>query len=405
MSWRDRYRDASFRGVAFFVASHEHAFGRRQQLHEYPLRVKPWAEDLGRKARGYSVTAQILGENYDTDRDALIKAVETEGPGTLVHPYLGTVTVVCTSGSVSETSEEGGMAIFSLEFVEAGELETPAAAADTASAATESAEALDVASASVFEDTFLVDGRPQFVADGALDVLGQGIDAISAAGSLLTGQGSALYDLVQKGQVLRTQALELIRSPAALAAQVIDMARSVRQLASTPAAAFAALSTLLGFGSTLAAVVLGTPARTQQQVNQAALAAVIERAVAAELVRATAEIAFASYQDAVIHRDAFGDQLDALELSAGDAGEDGSYEALRAMRLAMVRDVTARGATLARILTLVPQAVQPALVIAHRIYADASRADEIVARNKVRHPLFVPAGVPLEILSPEAADV
>ena len=39
----------------------------------------------------------------------------------------------------------------------------------------------------------------------------------------------------------------------------------------------------------------------------------------------------------------------------------------------------------------------PALLIAQRVYQDGSRADELVTRNQVRNPLFVPAGQ-LEVL-------
>jgi prophage DNA circulation protein len=50
---------------------------------------------------------------------------------------------------------------------------------------------------------------------------------------------------------------------------------------------------------------------------------------------------------------------------------------------------------------------QPALVLAQRLYGDPAsveaRAAEIVARNKVRHPGFVPGGVALQVLSAEAS--
>lgn len=44
--WRDRLRDASFRGVPFSVDDDDASFGRRVQLHEYPKRDKPYTEDL-----------------------------------------------------------------------------------------------------------------------------------------------------------------------------------------------------------------------------------------------------------------------------------------------------------------------------------------------------------------------
>ncbi|HFJ2043202.1 TPA: DNA circularization N-terminal domain-containing protein, partial [Salmonella enterica] len=59
--WRERLRDASFRGVPFSVEDDESAFGRRVQVHEYPNRDKPWTEDLGRATRRLTINAYLVG--------------------------------------------------------------------------------------------------------------------------------------------------------------------------------------------------------------------------------------------------------------------------------------------------------------------------------------------------------
>ena len=46
MGWRDNYRAASFRGVAFFVESADSTHGRRQAVHEHAQRDVPYTEDL-----------------------------------------------------------------------------------------------------------------------------------------------------------------------------------------------------------------------------------------------------------------------------------------------------------------------------------------------------------------------
>ncbi|MFY2646277.1 hypothetical protein ACOTDF_32300, partial [Achromobacter insuavis] len=71
--------------------------------------------------------------------------------------------------------------------------------------------------------------------------------------------------------------------------------------------------------------------------------------------------------------------------------------ALIALRVAIVRDVAEQADRLQQRATYTTQAMLPALVIAQRVYQDGSRADELVARNQVRNPLFVPAG-DLEVL-------
>ena len=48
-SWADRLHAASFRGVPFAVISGESQSGRRQAVHEYPMRDQVWVEDLGQE--------------------------------------------------------------------------------------------------------------------------------------------------------------------------------------------------------------------------------------------------------------------------------------------------------------------------------------------------------------------
>ena len=110
----------------FRLDSYETATGRRAEVHEYPLRNVPNAEDLGRKARRFNFAAYVLGHLWELQRDMLLNACEADGPGTLVHPFHGEHTVVCETCTVSE-SRQGGqrMATFQLSFVEAGTFETP----------------------------------------------------------------------------------------------------------------------------------------------------------------------------------------------------------------------------------------------------------------------------------------
>ncbi|MEN4843378.1 DNA circularization N-terminal domain-containing protein, partial [Pantoea agglomerans] len=79
MSWNDNLQDASLRGIAFKVDSDEATFGRRVQVHEYPNRDKPWAEDLGRATRRFSVQAYLIGDDFFEQRNRLIEAIEKPG--------------------------------------------------------------------------------------------------------------------------------------------------------------------------------------------------------------------------------------------------------------------------------------------------------------------------------------
>jgi prophage DNA circulation protein len=45
---------------------------------------------------------------------------------------------------------------------------------------------------------------------------------------------------------------------------------------------------------------------------------------------------------------------------------------------------------LAPVITVESNRIRPSLDLAWILYADPTRADELVARNKVRHPSFMP---------------
>ena len=123
--WRQRLRPASFRGATFHVEVDGKASGRRVALHEYPKRDTPYAEDMGRRARRHTIEGYVImsprQQDYTQERDALVRALETEGPGTLVHPSIGTEQVVCDQFSCTETRERGGYCAFQMLFIEAGE--------------------------------------------------------------------------------------------------------------------------------------------------------------------------------------------------------------------------------------------------------------------------------------------
>lgn len=140
--WRDRLLPASFRGVEFKVEIGARSGGRRIQMHEFPKRDVPFAEDMGRRARVHPVTAYLIGSSYTAERDRLVSVLEREGSGELVHPTLGSFTVVCSTYTVIERRERGGFCEVDMQFVEAGSRTDLPGREDTQAAAWSSAEAL-----------------------------------------------------------------------------------------------------------------------------------------------------------------------------------------------------------------------------------------------------------------------
>lgn len=153
--WRDTLRIASFRGIFFHVETSGRSSGRRVVTHQYPKRNIPYAEDMGREAVHWQFSAYIILNDKRlqssashgrstvapyadliAQRNALVEALEMDGPGELIHPTLsmtygggregasvgGPMMVMVERYGISESRTKGAFYEFDLAFVEAGEV-------------------------------------------------------------------------------------------------------------------------------------------------------------------------------------------------------------------------------------------------------------------------------------------
>jgi prophage DNA circulation protein len=107
-----------------------------------------------------------------------------------------------------------------------------------------------------------------------------------------------------------------------------------------------------------------------------------------------AEASTTSYANMLEVRDTLLSAIDEEMLVADDT----VYVALQEARAAVWTDMTTRARDSSRIKSLTPKQIQPALVLAYDQYGDASRDAEIITRNNIRHPGFVPAK-PISLLT------
>lgn len=405
MSWRGNLRPASFRGASFLYDTTEDGGGRRVIQHEFPLRDEPYTEDMGRRARTHTLNAFVLGPDYMGARDALMDALEAEGPGTLIHPRLGSKEVAVDRYELVERTRRGGMAEFRIIFIESGPRELPVRTEDTAAGLMAAA---DAAEGSILDD---------FAA--AFDVLSLPVDMLASVGRTLDSAISAVENVV--GAIM-DPIMDLVTAPFDLAAQVMDGIRRVRGLAGGPLRIARMWQSILGrppsgpgapnpgqpgFGMRGQSApsapdpAYPTPARIQQVRAERACQRLVRRAEAIEACRAAAEAPFETRDEAIAHRDACLARIDE-ELAAPDPGggpiADPVFAAFTEMRARLVTDIRERGANLPRLGSYTPAETLPALVIAHKVHGDARRDGDIVARNRPRHPGFVQGGEPLEVV-------
>lgn len=399
MSWRDNLQQASFRGVPFFVGDVDGSGGRRIVEHTYPGRDKPYHEDMGRAARDFTFNAYVLGPDYMADRNALLRELETPGKGRLIHPWYGERTVVVETFRIRETSRAGGRADFSITFKEGGENLYPAVVADTRLATTDAA-ALGIADVeTAFAESFRVDAKPQFVADAAVANAEQFVTAIEDTIERVVTVAGQLPDVKRSIALMRADLPTLVTTGPSLITRVVNLQASLSGLVKNPIPRIRAMLNLSGWDSVLAPVSTTTASRTRQAANQTAFVSATRQIAVIEAARASAAATFASIDQAHKLRGEIADRLDDEMLVAGSTHQDDLYVRLTDLRSAVVQDITTRSEGLGRLITVTPGATEPDVVIAYRLYADASRASEIANRNDVRHPGFVAGGTPLKVLA------
>ena len=415
-AWRKKLQPGSFRGVPFFVkGGAQTQVGRRVEVHKYPQRDKAFPEDLGLEPDAFTIEALVIGPDYFAPRDALIEALKKRGPGELVHPYYGRRTVTLVSPArISETPQEGGSARFSLDFIEAGENEQPSSREDTQSAVESAADDANAAIADDFAEQYSLDGTPDFVGASALDTAKNMMTALDTARRSLVPDLSVLSAYMATANGVVGSLNRLIRAPAAFAQSILGMFGALKALARSPLYALNSYRALFDYGNKLPSVRRTTASRVVQSNNQAAMACLTRRAALVEASRVASRVTYDTRDRAVAMRDDLAARLDdeaagivPASVGNGTASQtvqivpETVYQALTALRVALVRDMTARAVNAPQVSSVTLPSTMPALVAAYKIYGDATRADDIVSRNSaiVRHPGFVPGGTALEIIA------
>lgn len=117
------YQKASFRGVPFLFTSNRQTGGRKYKKFEFPKKNTRSFEDLGRYPREYEMVVTIANPTfeYKQAKNELIAALETEGPGILIHPTDGVVQVFSDYYRLDENLSHTGVANFKLKFWETGD--------------------------------------------------------------------------------------------------------------------------------------------------------------------------------------------------------------------------------------------------------------------------------------------
>lgn len=405
-TYHSQLRRASYRGIAFEVPDDESTFGQRFSRHEFPGRDGATHEPLGLKPQSFRVTAVVAGADFLARADALEAALKKPEAGLLLHPYYGERMVVAVDPRRQHSAADVGLVRFDIEFEAYDDPQYPSAARDTAAALNTTAAGLFRAVEEAFNNRFKWSGIPDFLVD---DALGRATDFMNDFDGLLSGGGVRAI----VGALPRFAGLD-----AGLASRVTGFFKALSGLArpaarpmigttaaALPAAQRKSIVTALASASDISVAADGQPVTATSATriqNAAALDGLFRGSALAAMGAAARYMAYESREEALAFRNASAARLERLTDDYGRAGWDDAWHSAGLMKAALSRDINERIGRLPHTLKIRTLAVRPSMALANRLYGDDpaalfARAEDIVRRNRVRHPGFVPANE-LEVL-------
>lgn len=393
----------SFRGIPFFVVSHQFGTGRRIAVHEYPGMDDPFNEDMGRVARSVSLEAYLVGEDVQAQKDKLITACETEGSGKLVHPYMGTKNAKCGALQISENNKEKRWVGINLTFVLDSDIkDAPWQTPDRKVAAKKKAAAGLAATNNSFKDKFSLVGAARATVQAAVDLSNKALDQVES----LRNTMRQAAELVEKIKQVRANLELLLLTPGEFANRIQDLITSTRDAVSfdTDEEAAAFNRSQLQEAMAMARIGSNTPAvpnqtaveRRKQARNQAALLALFQQSATFDTANKLLEARVSSVQDAGMLQEELAETYESILENTEDPD---IYQAVQDTQAAALEYLRETSADLAVVLTVTPARTVPSLVLSFELYGTFQRFQDIVERNAAPHPGFLPGGQPLEVLS------
>lgn len=389
-----KLREASFKGVTFSVEQADGEVGRRTVLHEFPFRDIPQGEDLGRAARRFNVTALFVGPDAVDRAKQLLDALERPDAGILVHPWHGSHLVQLSGNArVRWPRFAGGRVSIELPLVEAGETPANAIRPDTDAQLSSACDAAQAATDAELDKNFLAE------IDGYLDEAIATVDAACAA-------VESFLAPVQRAEAQLDRLIagvnHIINVPLQVAAKLSSRISNVLGKLTNPFSGMSAWKKLLRGQNPWALPKSGVASSsrpawasstaiasgTALPAMPPSLAHWVRRTLVIEAVRAIPTASFTSKAEIAAARQTVLAQL----ATEANAAPDNLFPALQELRAAAAVSLQARLPTALEVTTLETQATLPALVLAYKANGTLDAADDLVARNGVKHPGFVPAG-------------
>jgi len=396
--WKIGYLQGSFRGIEFFISRAQNSSGRRIATHEFPEVDDIQHEDLGRAIRSFNFSAYIIGDNYFEHREDLIKALEAKGPGRLVHPYRGIFRVVCKAFSETESTPEGRMARFDIQFEEQKVIKLTKVKTNTAELAQQSKENLLLQQQNEFSTLYKLNNVAISTVKDATASLENALNVIEKSKQ----SSSPISDLQKRIANVRGQLIQITLQGGLLSSNLRNLIEFGTNptddiFIATPENAADQLLELITIARDNSRPNTDTPNIIYNDSLYPAnlIKSLMQQLAIASAVGLVPIIPLGNIQNALELRDQLFNAINEILLLKNTS--DIVYEALRDAKKSISEDLDRRILNLSSVVTFHLPESRPTLKVVNEIHGNIENEQKFIDRNKIEHPGFVSGNIDLEV--------
>lgn len=412
--WRRTLYRAQYAGVKFWVERDTIGAGRRLITHQFPHGETPYIEDLGRDAEDdakIEVTAYFVGDRADSEAKALLAVCNRKGAKRLVLPDTRT-RAHCEKARRDFQKDKLGYIAVSLSFVKDEAPQVPALpVAYLTQLVKWASSGVYGALQTAFRALFATAGLAGWVASAATSAIQTVAGTLSAitgtakvfaslAANVQSQVSSLYYDAASLayagGRLARWESTAYVAGDATPAeSQFVPRLQAVMtsiREAMAPADARRELAVLAALDLAPDTIPITASAK-QSAANLAAIATMVRVAAVVEIATAAALQKYDDRRTAIQARADVADAIDA-EVERLQATEwKPVAQALMDLGGRIAETISRKVTDLAPVIVAETNRSMPALWWSQRLYGSGARAGELVDRNRVIHPAFMPTAL------------
>ena len=384
-------KTARYKGVEFLFTDMPTVGGNRLIKFNFPGSDKQAIERQGKVPRTFNMTIVIPHENYDSEKNNLLRVLEDGETGVLTHPTFGDVeNVINGQYTLVEKLSELGRAEITVPFEVDDAPGIPQQSGNLPAQVQAESDLLNTQLATDLAGNYEVGLNLSGNFSDALDTVADVAAAFTTAAEFAEASEGQLPSFKQAVTAFAAAAGDLVQAPTALASGVGALFAALNNLYDAPETLFGAFGTLFDFGEDDPPIVPTTVGLTQRKQNRDTMRANMRTQALSYSYLSAAGGTYATTEDL----DATQDTLEAQYTDARDNQllTNAALEQLDRVRVQAQKALdTVRVNTSTIIVINTP--LKPLTILVFEFYGDTELVGVIAELNDIKQNAFVAGDV------------